>query len=100
MGRNGERANRAKQQHRTIRRACGHLRVRQIAARARLVVHHHALANVFAQLLGNQPRSDVRRATSGKPHHQGDRFLGREILRLGGGVGQRQADRQGGRRDQ
>ena len=80
--RNRQRPDRAEQQNAAIGGALRHLLVRDVAASTGLVVHYHGLADVLAQLLGDQARGHVGRATGGKTHHKGDRFARREVLRL------------------
>jgi hypothetical protein len=60
----------------------------QVATRAGFVLHHHTLADVLAQFLGDDARGDVGGAAGGEPDHHGHGLLGREDLGLCGPHGQ------------
>lgn len=96
VGRDAQRAHGAEQQHGTIRRAVGDPGMGELAARAGLVLDDDALADVFAQLLGDDAGRDVGRAAGSEADHEGHGFLGREVLRMGGSAGEGQAGSQGG----
>lgn len=74
--RDRQRADRTEQQHRAVGHGIGDELVGDVAASAPFVVHHHGLADVLAQLLGDQARGRIGGAAGGKAHHQRDRLLG------------------------
>ena len=77
---NRQRAHGAKQNHRAIGHRVGHLPMGNVAASTALVFHHHRLANVFSQLLGNQPGCSIGSTAWCKADHHGDGLFGREVL--------------------
>ncbi|MCY1230109.1 hypothetical protein D9M68_754860 [compost metagenome] len=77
-----------------VRRGLGQEGGADAAAGAAAVVDHHGLAELLAELVGNDARHDIGGAAGGEGHDQRDR-LGR-VARLGGGA-ERQAGGEGGR---
>ena len=72
-----------------------HLRA-NVARCARLVVHHHLLAQAFGQLLGDQTPAGVRHAPGSEGHHQANGLGWIDVLRPGPTqAGGQQASQQG-----
>ncbi|MNN14367.1 hypothetical protein D3C81_1274280 [compost metagenome] len=88
----GQRAHIAQQQRVVVRAGLRHHGRADVAVGARAVVHHHGLAQRFAERLADQAGDDVRRAAGGVGHHQPDR-LGRPLV--GGPGGCRGEDARG-----
>ncbi|MNT28644.1 hypothetical protein D3C72_1643470 [compost metagenome] len=81
----GVRADRAHQQGVAIGRGARGFRRADVAARARLVIHHHRLVPRLAQFGGHDARGDVCCAAGGKGHDDLHVAFGVVGLGLGGG---------------
>ncbi|SPA49127.1 protein of unknown function [Cupriavidus taiwanensis] len=77
-----------------VRRGLGQEGGADAAAGTAAVVDHHGLAQLLAELVGDDARDDVGGAACGERHHQRDRLGG--VAGLGGGA-ERQAGGEGGR---
>jgi len=87
-----QRTDRSEQDGGTVRLGIGNQLVGDVATGARAVLHHHRVAEVVAELLGDQPRCRVRGATGREADQQVDRPLWRESF----GVGRPRANRGAG----
>ncbi len=82
MRRDGQRPDRAEQQHAAIGRAARHQLVSDIAAGTAAVVDDDRLTEVVRQFLGDQSRGGIGGAAGGEAHHQSDRLAAGDRLRL------------------